>query len=293
MLNISANQHLSKVAIPFFFIVLYGSGFVGTKYGLEYANPLSFLTTRFLFAALILIVIGLILSKPHKHSIQEITHIAVAGLLTVGVFSIGVFVSIDMGLSPSLSAMIISLQPILVALLASKVVGEKLNHRQWLGLALGLIGVLFVLSRNVVLDQLGIQSIAMSVLGLLGLSLGNLYQKRFCNDMNLFIGGAIQSASAGLACTFLLVVFSEYETLWSLHYIYALSYMTIGVSIGALSLLYIMIRCGSVSKVASIFYLVPVAAAFVSYLFFDEKLNAITLIGVVVVMLGISLTNKE
>lgn len=301
-MNIKQNK--ASLLVPILFVTLYGSGFVGTKYGLAYANPLSFLSSRFLIAALILAGLAFYFNQGWKIQFQKIDqqqvrqklietgHIAIAGLLTVAVFSIGVFVSIDMGLSPSLSAMIIALQPILVAILAARFINEHISLKQWIGLILGLIGVTIVLMRNVEFSHTGIMAILMSVLALIGLSIGNLYQKRFCSEMNLLSGGAIQSAVSGLACLFLLLLFSEYRIEWSSDFIYALAYMTVGVSVGALTLLYIMIRKGSVSKVASLFYLMPVSAAVVSFLIYDEVLSLVTLLGMAIVMVGISLTLK-
>ena len=285
--------------IPFFFVGLYGSGFVGTKYGLEHANPLSFLVSRFAAASFLLTVLAFLFMKTNKttivkiHNVKEIMHIAIAGLLTVATFSIGVFVSIDKGLSPSLSAMIIALQPILVALLAVKLMNERVTKKQWLGLVLGLLGVLIVLMRNVTFNQVGIEAVGLSIMALLGLTLGNIYQKHYCSDMNLFYGGAVQSGVSAIVCLILLVSFSEFQLNWTVEYTYAWGYMTIGVSVGALSLLYIMIQHGSVTKVASLFYLVPVSAAVVSFFVYAEKLNPITFVGIGIVVLAILLTVKS
>jgi len=285
--------------IPFFFVALYGSGFVGTKYGLEHANPLSFLLSRFAAASIILAVLAFLLmkinsnTKQEMHNLKETMHIAIAGLLSVATLSVGVFVSIDMGLSPSLSAMIIALQPILVGLLAIKLINEKVTLKQWFGLTLGVVGVFFVLMRNVTFDQVGLGAVGMSILALLGLTLGNIYQKQYCSDMNLFYGGAIQSGVSAIACLVLLLLFSDFQINWTIEYIYAWSYMTIGVSVGALSLLYVMIHHGSVTKVASLFYLVPVFAAIMSFFFYAERLNPMTLFGIGTVIIAIILTVKS
>ena len=285
--------------IPFFFVALYGSGFVGTKYGLEHANPLSFLFSRFVAASIILAVLAFILMKTNNnnqqktHSLKDTIHIAIAGLLTVATFSIGVFVSIDKGLSPSLSAMIVALQPIFVGLLAIRLINERVTRKQWLGLVLGLFGVLIVLMRNVTFNQIGIEAVGLSILALLGLTFGNIYQKQYCSDMNLFYGGAIQSGVSAIACLILLLLFSDFQINWTIEYIYAWSYMTIGVSVGALSLLYVMISHGSVTKVASLFYLVPVSAAIMSFFLYAERFNLITFIGIGVVIVAILLTVKS
>lgn len=282
---------LQSLTFPFFFVVLYGSGFVGAKYGLPYSTPMSFLSLRFLIAAAILLVVARML-KVAVPTWREFWHISVAGSLTVAMFSIGVFVSIDMGLSPALSALIIALQPILVGFLARYMVGEKLTLIQWGGLVSGLAGVAMVVGHNVDFSMAPAVPITMSVLGLLGLTFGNLYQKKFCSNMNVVSGGCIQSFASAVICLLLLSIFDQYRLEWSVEFVGALLYMSVGVSIGALTLLYLMIRRGEVSKVASVFYLVPVSAAVASYLIYNETFDAITLVGTAVVALGVFLTTK-
>jgi len=283
-------EKIKHLGFPFLFVALYGSGFVGAKYGLPYSTPLSFLTLRFFIAGLILLLIMKYM-KVNLPSIKDIFHISIAGILTVAVFSIGVFISIDMGLSPSLSAMIIALQPILVATLAKSFLSEDTGLIQGFGLLVGLVGVMLVLMSNMDITTASLYSIALSVFGLLGLSFGNLYQKKFCENMNIFSGGAIQSIVSGFVCLILMLMFDSYEVVWTNEFVYALLFMTLGVSIGALSLLYIMIRRSEVSKVASIFYLIPVGAAISGYFIYGETFELITILGIGIVALGVYLSN--
>lgn len=159
---------------------------------------------------------------------------------------------------------------------------------------LGLIGVIFVVAHNIDFEsvQLGLASVGMSVIGLLGLTAGNLYQKKYCAEMNIFSGGAIQSLISGLICISLLPFIGGYHVEWSNEFIGALIYMSIGVSMGALSILILMIRRDDVSKVASVFYLVPVSAAIAAYFFFDETFDLHTLTGIFFVGFGTFLTNN-
>jgi len=272
--------------LPILFALIYGSGFVGAKYGLPYSPPLTFLLIRFAMAATLIAFLAVLLRAPWP-SLRQGMHIAVAGLLTVGTFSAGVFVSIHLGISPALSALIIALQPLLVAVLASRVVGEHVTVRQWTGLFVGFIGVALVVGQKIHLEGAGLFAIGMSVLGLLGVTMGNLYQKRFCAQMSVFTGGAIQSAASALLCLPAALLFETISVDWSGEFIAALLYMTVGVSCGALTLLYIMIRRGDVSRVASVFYLVPVSAAAASFLIFDEALDPWVLAGMVIVAVGV------
>lgn len=281
----------SKFVLPLMFVALYGSGFVGAKYGLPYSPPLTFLVLRFGLAAALITLLAIIFRARWPGSLLEVLHIATAGVLTVGVFSAGVFVSISVGLSPAISALIIALQPILVAVFASSFLGESLMRRQWIGLAMGLIGVTFVVWHKVDLSTFQLFGVAMSVIGLLGVTFGNIYQKRFCANMSLFPGGAIQSATSAMILLPFAVGFEHMEVIWDIKFVIALSYMAIGVSMGALSLLYMMIRRGDISRVASVFYLVPVSAAITSYFLYGETFDTPEIVGVLVVAVGVYLVN--
>ncbi len=288
-----SGSNLHSIAFPFMFVMLYGTGFVGAKYGLPFAEPVTFLVWRFAIAACVVAGLGVFFKANWPKSWKEAFHIGVAGMLTVGTFSLGVFVAIDMGVSPALSALIIALQPVLIAIVARRMLGERLNLFQWLGLAFGLIGIVFVVSQKLDFTSVHIAGLGMAVMGLLGLSFGNLYQKRFCADMNIFSGGAIQSFASCVMCLPFAFVYETMQVEWSIQFIGALSYMSIGVSIGALSLLYVMIRRGEVSRVASIFYFVPVSAALVSSLLFDEKIDLPVAIGIAITALGVMLVNRQ
>ena len=285
--------HIHSIAFPFIFVMLYGTGFVGAKYGLPYAEPVTFLVWRFAIAACVVAGIGLFFKANWPKSWREAFHISVAGMLTVGTFSLGVFVAIDMGLSPALSALIIALQPVLVAVVARRMLGESLKLFQWLGLVFGLIGIVFVVSQKLDFTSVHMTGLGMAVIGLLGLSFGNLYQKRFCADMNIFSGGAIQSFASCVMCLPFAFTFETMQVEWSVQFMGALGYMSIGVSVGALSLLYVMIRRGEVSRVASIFYFVPVSAALVSSFLFEEKIDLPVAIGISITALGVMLVNRQ
>lgn len=285
--------HIHSIAFPFIFVMLYGTGFVGAKYGLPYAEPVTFLVWRFAIAACVVAGIGLFFKANWPKSWREAFHISVAGMLTVGTFSLGVFVAIDMGLSPALSALIIALQPVLVAVVARRMLGESLKLFQWLGLVFGLIGIVFVVSQKLDFTSVHMTGLGMAVIGLLGLSFGNLYQKRFCADMNIFSGGAIQSFASCVMCLPFAFAFETMQVEWSVQFMGALGYMSIGVSVGALSLLYVMIRRGEVSRVASIFYFVPVSAALVSSFLFEEKIDLPVAIGISITALGVMLVNRQ
>ena len=275
-----------------FFVLLYGSGFVFTQYGLENSSPMAFLAIRFFIAFLILLIIAYYLKSSWPKTFKEFLHISVAGSLTVGTFSIGVFLAISYGVSASLTALVIALQPIVVTFLAIKFLNEKVNKYIIMGLILGFVGVNFVLLSSMQFSSSMIFGVTFSFVALFGLSFGNLYQKKYCSNMNLFSGGAIQTLSS----TVLVLPFLAFEDIYinfNGDFIVALLYMSVGVSIGALSLLYIMIEKGAVSKVSSIFYLMPVSAVFISWLLFDKSVDISVLFGVGVIFISIMLIMKR
>lgn len=284
--------HITSYLIPFVFIILYGSGFVGTKYALMNSSPFLFLVIRFGLACVILLIIAYFLKASWPKTLKEGFHIAVSGSLTVAIFTIGIFMSILYDVSPALSALIIALQPILVSILAKYFLHERTTFMQWLGLIVSLLGVALVVYDKVDTNLEGFFGVGMSVMALLALSFGNIYQKQFCSHMNLFTGGAIQTFTT----TILVLPFLYFEEIHlniNQDFVFALIHMAILISIGALSLLYILIKNKDVSKVASLFYLMPVVAAVLAYIFFGEKLDFSMVIGIGLVIMGLFVVNKK
>lgn len=284
---------MQGLILPLLFITLYGSGFVGAKMGLPYAEPFMFLGLRFAMAATILAAMAFVLRSPWPNTWRETAHLSGAGLLTIGVFSVGVFYSIALGVPPAVSALIIALHPILVALGAGAMLGERVSPRQWGGLLLGLMGVYFVLSERLQVDPAFFGAALLSVIGLFGLSTGNLYQKAKAANMNVFTGGAIQCAACAMAMFAGAWLCETGEVNWSGEFLFALFWMTVPVSVGAVSLLYVMIRRGEISRVASIFYLIPVSAAGTAFVLFGQTIEASAFGGIALIALGVLLVSMS
>lgn len=284
---------LPQQLMPLAFVTLYGSGFVGARLGLPHAAPFSFLAWRFALAALVLAGLARAFSAPWPGRPQEWLHIAGAGLLTVGVFSAGVFYSIASGLPPAISALIIALQPILIGFAAPQLLGEQLQRRQWAGLCLGLLGVFLVLQQGIAGQAFSPWPVLLSLIALGGLSAGNLYQKARCTTMHPFSGGAIQCGLCALACGLGSALFEARATDWSGEFLIALLWMSLAVSVGAVSLLVLLIRHGEVSRVASLFYLVPVAAAISAWLLFDQGIAPTQGLGIAIAALGVALATRK
>lgn len=279
--------------LAFAFVTLYGAGFVGARLGLPHAEPFAFLALRFALAAVILATIALFVGSSWPRRSAQVLPVLGAGMLTVGVFSGGVFYSIAGGLSPAISALIIALHPILVAIGAPALLGERISGRQWTGLLLGLLGVFLVLRHGLEANPALGWPMIYSFIGLFGLSAGNLYQKARCADMPLLSGGAIQCASCALACGLGALVCESGVVRWTGDFIIALGWMAIVVSVGAVSILYVLIRHGEVSRVAALFYLVPVAAAGTAWLLFGLVISSTQWLGIALAGTGVFLVTRR
>lgn len=275
------------------FVTLSGAGFVGARLGLPHAEPFAFLALRFGIAAIILAVIALAIGRDIARAPRQWGHIVAAGLLTVGVFSAGVFYSIAGGVSPALSALIVALHPIVVAIAAPALLGERVGARQWLGLLLGLGGVFLVVGHGLALDPALGWPVACSFIGLFGMSAGNLYQKARCADMPLFAGSAAQCASCTLACGLGAAAFESGHIAWTGEFVVAVGWMSVVVSVGAVSILYVLIQRGEVSRVAGLFYLIPVVAALVAWGLFGQGLTMIQCLGMAVAGSGMLLVTRR
>jgi drug/metabolite transporter (DMT)-like permease len=203
-----------------------------------------------------------------------------------------VFFAIDMGVDASVSALINGLQPVLVAIIAVWVLGERTSAWQWVGFALGLGGVALVVWRKLELGVGTPQGMALSVCALLGLSIGVIYQKKFCEKMDLRTGTAVQTAAAATA---MWVVSAWLETGvidWTGEFIFAFVWLTFVLSLGAIILLLYLIGRGQAARVSSLFFLVPPVAAIFSYFLFNETFGPVALIGMIMAVIGVGVVNR-
>jgi drug/metabolite transporter (DMT)-like permease len=280
------------VGIPALFVFLWSTGFIGAKLGLPYAEPLTFLSLRYWLAATLLALLALATRAPWPRRMAEVGHYAVAGLLIHAIYLGGVFVGISLGVEAGLSAMIVSLQPLLVAAFAGLVLGERVAPLQWLGLGLGLLGVLLILAHKLghgIGDMVG--AIA-CLAALLGITAGTLYQKRHCAGMDLRTGSVVQFAASGLGTGMLALLLEDNRITWSGEFIFALLWLVLVLSLGAISLLYFLIRRGAASRVSGLFFLVPPCTALIAWPLFGEALGFIGLVGLGLTVAGVAMARR-
>jgi drug/metabolite transporter (DMT)-like permease len=274
---------------PYLFVFLWSTGFIGAGWGLPDAEPLSFLLVRYLCVIVLMLAIALLYRAPWPKDPRQWGHIGVSGLLIHAVYLGGVFTAIKHGLPAGITALVVGMQPLLTAVGAGRLLGEPVSARQWAGLALGFIGLALVVA-----GKFGFQGdlgpmLVPAVAALLGITAGTLYQKRFCAGFDLRTGSVIQFAASALLTALAIVLFAEFQVTWTASFVFALGWLVLVLSIGAISLLNLLIHRGSAVNVASLFYLTPLSTALIAWGVFGETLPALSLVGMVLAVGGVYL----
>jgi drug/metabolite transporter (DMT)-like permease len=275
------------------FVLLWSTGFIGAKLGVPHADPLTFLALRFLLATALLLGLALATRAPWPRDPRQILHLCVAGILLHAVYLGSVFTAISLGVEAGVSALIVGTQPVLVAALVGMLLGERVTGRQWLGLVLAMIGVTLVVWRKLGAGHGTLEGVALCLLGLCGITAATIYQKRFCGAMDLRSGSVIQYAAAASACSLGALLFEDMRVEWTGDFIIALAWLVLLLSLGAVSLLYWLIRRGEASRVSSLFFLVPPVTALVAWPVFGETFGPLALAGMVLTVVGVALVNLE
>ena len=295
--NSSEPQHewLARMA-PGLFVLLWSTGFIGSKFGSLYAEPFTMTAIRMALVVAILLIIAGLMRAPWPKTPAAIMHLVVVGLLVHACYLCGVLYALRLGVPVGFVAMIAGIQPILTAVLGYFFLGEALRGLQVLGMGLGFGGVMVVIGAKFGFNPVAAGAAHLPVLGmlaagigLLGITLGTLYQKRFCTQIDLRTGAIVQYSATAVACLALAFAFETREVQWTQSFIGAIVWLAVVLSIGAIGLLFYMIRHGATAKVASLFFLTPSVTAVMAYLCFDEKLSPLAVIGFLATAVGVSL----
>lgn len=286
-----ARKHPLIALMPGVFVVLWSTGFIGAKLGTPYAPPFTFLLLRFVVVGATLLATALLLRAPWPRR-DQLGRIALVGLLLHGAYLGGVFLAISLGVPAGLAALMVSLQPLTTALIAGPYLGERIRPRQWLGLLLGLLGVALVVANKLGWHGGSGEGVLAAAVALFGITAGTLYQKRHATGMNLVTGSCVQFAAAGAAMLPLVLIFEHREVAWTGSFIFALLWLSFVLSIGAMTLLHLLIRRGAAAKVASLFYLTPAVTAVLAWLIFGETLSAAAIAGMAVATAGVALVAR-
>ncbi|CAN5914945.1 DMT family transporter [soil metagenome] len=276
-------QRLAAASLPLMFVLLWSSGYVVGKLGLAHTGPFMLLTLRFALAALALGLISVLTKAPWPRRWQAWAHLVVVGLLMQGLHFSGVYCGLRLGLSAGVAALLIGTMPLATALGAHAWLGDRIGRWQAVGLMGGMLGVAMVVAGKPLGagsgGSAGWPAYAAALLGLAGLVLGTLYQKRFCAGMDLRSGSFVQMLVAALMATALAGEVEGFTAQWNGELVFAALWLALVNSIGAFSLLFVMVRRGQAGQVASLFYLIPGASALMGFALLGEHLPPLAIAG--------------
>ncbi len=268
---------------------MWGSGYLATKIGIEYAAPFTFLSLRYLFGLACLVPLLLWLRPPWPASRREFAHIVVAGLLMHGIQLSGSHYAQYLGLSAGIVALLLATQPLLTAMVARRWMHERLAPRQWTGVAIGLAGVLLIVWHKIDVREMTLGALIAVTVSLAGVTAGTLYQRVYCPTVNLYSAAWIQFAASLVVLAPLAFAFEGAKVDWSWPLAGSIAFLVILASIFAVNALHTLMRHGQATKVTSILYLTPIFAVVLEYLMFDVAPSALTLAGIAVTCLGVAL----
>ena len=279
-------------AVPVLFVLLWSTGFIGARLGVPHAPPLLFLLIRYLAVIALMALVAWAMRAPWPRGREAWVNIGIAGLLMHGLYLGGVFIAISQGLPAGVTSLVVGLQPLLTAVVAAGWMGERLDGRQWAGLALGFVGVALVVSRTFG-GSFTAGGLPAAVLALVAITAGTLWQKRRCPSFDWRTGLVVQFIPAAIATGLAALRTVPMQVLWTGEFIFALAWLVLVLSLGAITLLNMLIRAGSAVNSASLFYLVPPVTALLAWALFDERLTALSLAGMALAAAGVWLARSR
>jgi len=278
-------------AAPSIFVVLWSTGFIATKYVLHGAAPLTYLSIRMAVVVGLMAIIVAV-TRPKWPDSSGIGHSIVAGILVHGFYLGGTAVAIAHSIPAGLSALIPGLQPILTSTLANRWLGERVTPLQWTGLLLGLAGVVLILHGRQMTGDAGWGWLASGV-SLVSITLGTLYQRRYCNQIDWRAGNLVQYIAVTIFFGAGAWLFEDNAVQWSREFVLAVAWLAVVLSIGSIGLLYWLIRRSAATSVASLFYLVPAVTSVMAYVLFGERLDGVAIAGMMACAAAVFLVNRR
>ena len=282
---------------PALFVLLWSTGFTGIRYGIPYAPPFTFIAVRMAIASVLLALISLAITKRFTHDLPTIGKSSLVGVTIHGAYLGGCFYGVKQGMPAGITALICSLQPVLVSVFSSIFFQEKLSPRKWLGLGLGLAGLVLVIAPK--LQSSGEQGLPTAgviavFIALLGGTSGTLLQKKFGSGVEVLSGTSWQYVATGVLMGSLALIFEGDQSItWNASFIFSLTWLIVALSIGAILILYFLLARSSAASVSSLYYLVPAVTAVEAYFLFGEKIGLVTAVGTLVTIAGVALVVRQ
>jgi drug/metabolite transporter (DMT)-like permease len=279
-----------KALLAWYFVAVWGSGYVATKVGLQYAPPFTFLSLRFAFGLAFLVPIVLV-SKPRWPATRlEWTHLAAAGLLMHAVQLGASHYAQYLGMSAGVTALVISSQPLFTAIIASRWMHARLAPGQWAGVFIGLAGVALVVWHKIDIREVTPGSLAATLIALAGVTAATLYQKTFCPNADLKAAAVVQFGATLLVLAPLAVAVEGFPVVWSAELFAAIAFLVIFASFLGVSALHVLMRHGEATRVTSMMYLPPIFAVVLEAVMFGIVPSGLTLFGIAVTCAGVAMT---
>ena len=277
---------------PFLFVIFWSSAFVSGQIIVQSASPFASLSFRFMIVALGFIIFTKIFNEKIFVKKSLIYQSAVTGILFHGFYLGGVFFSYSVGLSATLSALIVGLQPVLTNILSGPILKEKVTFTQWIGILLGLIGTIFVIGLDVG-KSIPILGIIASIVALIGATTATIWQKKFTNKLSLSVNNFYQALAAAIFLLFASLLFEISYINFTTSFILSMGWQIIMVSFGAFTILMYLIKIGSASKTSNLFFLVPPTTAIMAWFVLGEELYRNDLIGLMIASVGVFIATRK
>ena len=283
--------------MPAVFVLIWSTGFIVAKFGLPFAPPLTFLVIRY-FLSIVCFLLWIWLARAAwPTDKKQWLHLAVTGVLVHGGYLGGVWVAVKGGMGSGLAALIVGFQPILTALWLSSLdsttsagsAGNVVSKRQWAGLLLGLAGLLLVVARKFgATNEVTLLTFAATVFALFSITIGTLYQKKHVAATDVRTANVIQ-LSAALVLTLPFAMLEAEAITWNASFVGAMAWAVLALTLGGSSLMFMLIQRGAATTVTSLLYLVPPTTALMAWVLFDEAITFVTLLGIALTAVGVSL----
>jgi drug/metabolite transporter (DMT)-like permease len=282
-------SRISSSLLAWYFVITWGSGYLATKLGLQYAPPFTFLTLRFAFGLLLVVPIALAVRPQWPGSPSEWFHVAIAGVLMHAVNLGGSHYAQYLGMSAGIAALVLALQPLVTAMVAAPVLGERLARPQWIGVALGLIGVALVVWHKIDLDALTGGALLAVTIALAAITAGTLYQRIHCPAVDLRAASVVQFVASFVVLAPLALWVEDFSYVPAWPMFGAIAFLVIFASILAVNALHTLMRRGEATRVTSLLYLTPIIAVALEWAMFSVRPTLLTTIGIAVTCAGVAM----
>ena len=277
---------------PFIFILLWSSAFITTKPIIDNSDPFAALAFRFALVALGFFIFSIYSKEKILISRKNFFESFLSGVLFHGFYLGGVFYSISIGMPTGIAALIVTLQPILTNALSGPILNEKVSKKQWIGVFLGFSGAAIVLGFDIG-SKIPTAGLFATIIALLAITFSTLWQKKLSNNLPLSVSNMNQALGGCIFHLVIIILFAKPYIDFSQTFIIAMSHQIFLVSFGAFTILMYLIKNNSASKTVSIFFLIPATSAFMAWLFLNENLTALDLVGFLITTIGVYIATRD